>query len=153
MECSCLAANIWLQFSIRRFFMGSRGNMYCWEIMQCENSDDCPARKNPSKQCWEIASDLDDYRSANNICRDCIVYVLKADKSILSPQEIDTIIEHKIRCKMVHRYPRLAAWAFCLPDVYCEKIMRDYWKAAIHSDMLSHLDEYLSLHLRRGIFL
>ena len=63
--------------------MGSQSNMYCWEIMQCENSDECPARIIPAKQCWEIASDSDDYRKANNICRDCIVYVLKTDESSL----------------------------------------------------------------------
>ena len=77
--------------------------------MQCENPDDCPAKKNSSKQCWEIASDADDYRKANNICRDCIVYVLKADQSILSQQEIDTILTQKLRCKMANKYPRLAA--------------------------------------------
>lgn len=79
--------------------MGSRSKMSCWEIMQCENSDDCPAKSDPTKQCWEIANDSDDYRTANNICRDCIVYVLKAEESSLSQQEIDSILARKVRCK------------------------------------------------------
>jgi hypothetical protein len=89
--------------------MGSRSDLYCWEIMQCENPDDCPAKKNPGKPCWEIATESDDYRKANNICRDCIVHVLKVGKSALSKQEIKNIMEKKISCKLAHRYPRLSA--------------------------------------------
>ena len=88
--------------------MGPRSNLYCWEIMQCENSDECPAKKIPTKQCWVIASDSDDYRKANNICRDCIVYLLKTDESTLSPQEIETILTQKLSCKVANKYPRLA---------------------------------------------
>ncbi len=89
--------------------MGSRCDLFCWEIMQCENSDDCPARKNPGKPCWEIASEADDYRKANNICRDCIVYVLKVDNAVLSTQEIKKVMKKKTSCKLAHRYPRLSA--------------------------------------------
>jgi len=89
--------------------MGSRCDLFCWEIMQCENSDDCPAKKNPAKPCWEIAHDSGDYRSVNNICRDCIVQVLKTGKAVLSKHEIHKIIEKKVSCKISHKYPRLAA--------------------------------------------
>ena len=88
--------------------MGFMSNMGCWEIMQCENSDGCPAKRKPAKHCWEIASDSDDFRKANNICRDCIVYVLKAGDSILSQQEIETILAQKQRCKMAGKYSELA---------------------------------------------
>jgi hypothetical protein len=77
--------------------------------MQCENPENCPARKKPGKSCWEIANDTDDYRKANNICRDCIVYVLKVGKPVLTKQEIKKIMERKANCKMVHRYPRFTA--------------------------------------------
>jgi hypothetical protein len=77
--------------------------------MQCENSDDCPAKNNVDKPCWEIARESDDYRKAHNICRDCIVHVLKAGDSVLSKQEIHKIMEKKVSCKLAHRYPRLAA--------------------------------------------
>ena len=90
--------------------MGSRSDFFCWEIMQCENPDVCPAKKNPGMPCWEIAYAADDYRKANNICRDCIVYVLKVCNSVLSNQEINKIIEKKTSCKLAHRYPRLSAY-------------------------------------------
>lgn len=69
--------------------------------MQCDKSKKCPAKKNPDKPCWEIASENeDDYRNFFNICRDCIVRVLMADSSILSNQEIKNIVEAKIRCSL-----------------------------------------------------
>ena len=77
--------------------MGSRSDLDCWEIMQCENPDGCSAKKNPEKPCWEIASDSDDYRSVNNICRDCIVHVLKAGNSVLSKQEINKVMRKKTK--------------------------------------------------------
>ena len=84
--------------------MGSRSDLFCWEIMQCENSDDCPVKKNPGKQCWEIANETDDYRKANNICSDCIVYVIKAGHSVLSRQEINKVMNKKIK-KHVTNWP------------------------------------------------
>ena len=84
--------------------MGSRSGVFCWEIMQCENPDACPAKKNPEKSCWEIANEADDYRKANNICSDCIVYVLKAGHSVLSRQEINKVMNKKIK-KHVTNWP------------------------------------------------
>jgi len=82
--------------------MGSRSNLYCWEIMQCKNPVGCLARMNPEKQCWEIASESEDYRMANNICRDCIVYVLKADNSVLSKKEIQKVMKKKPKRSVVN---------------------------------------------------
>jgi len=79
--------------------MGSRSDCFCWEIMQCDKSKDCPAKKNPEKPCWEIAREKDDdYRNYFNICRDCIVHVLKEDNCILSNQEIKNIVADKTSC-------------------------------------------------------
>jgi hypothetical protein len=75
--------------------MGSQSNLNCWEIMQCENPNGCPARMNPEKPCWEIANKSDDYRRANNICIDCIVHVLKADNHVLSKQDIKKAMKKK----------------------------------------------------------
>jgi hypothetical protein len=73
--------------------------------MQCENPTDCPAKKNPKKPCWEIASELDDYRKAFNICRDCVVHLLKLDNS-LSNQEINEIMRTKTNCALAHERSR-----------------------------------------------
>ena len=81
--------------------MVPKSDLPCWEIMKCEGTDDCPARKHPDMNCWEIASELDDYRKAFNICNDCIVYMLKADNSVLTKQEMQTIIQQKRECVLV----------------------------------------------------
>ena len=75
--------------------MYHKSDIPCWEIMKCEGTESCPARKSQDTPCWEIARDLDDYRSAFNICNDCLVYMLKHENSVLSQQEIQTIIEKK----------------------------------------------------------
>ena len=72
----------------------------CWEIMQCEGTDDCPARKHPNQDCWEIASEMDDYRKAFNICKDCVVYMLKVENTVLSEQEMLNIFKHKGDCAL-----------------------------------------------------
>ena len=76
--------------------MGSQSDLHCWEIMKCDKSENCPAKKNPKKPCWEIFREKDDdYRNFFHVCRDCIVHVLKADKSVLSIQEIKNIVDAK----------------------------------------------------------
>jgi hypothetical protein len=72
----------------------------CWEIMKCKGTEDCPARQQPERHCWEIARDLDDYRSAFNICQDCIVFMLKNGNSVLSEKEVQTIVEKKVSCTL-----------------------------------------------------
>jgi hypothetical protein len=60
---------------------------HCWEIMQCQGTESCPARLQPDKACWEIARELDDYRSVCKICQDCLVFVLKNGKIFLPAKE------------------------------------------------------------------
>lgn len=87
--------------------MGSRSDCLCWEIMQCENSDDCPAKKNPHKPCWEIAREQDnDYRHVFNVCRDCIVRVLKEGNSDLTNVEIKKIVNTRTNCRLSHKQTR-----------------------------------------------
>ena len=80
--------------------MEPKSDWPCWEIMKCEGTDNCPARKRPDLDCWDIAGEMDDYRKAFNICKDCIVYMLKADNSVLSKQEMKAIMDHKIECSI-----------------------------------------------------
>jgi len=72
----------------------------CWKIMNCDPSQDCLAKHRPETPCWEIASEVNDYRHALEICRDCIVYMLKTDDSNLSRQERETIMTHKVNCAL-----------------------------------------------------
>jgi len=83
--------------------MGSRSDWFCWEIMQCEITDDCPARKNPEKPCWEIAMESGSDRHALNICRDCIVRLVKEGSSLLSNQDIMEIMRVKAKTDQVDK--------------------------------------------------
>lgn len=67
-------------------------DMHCWEIIGCQGTENCPARKHPEIPCWELAQDLDDYRSVFKICRDCIVYMVKNETIVLSDEEKQSII-------------------------------------------------------------
>jgi hypothetical protein len=69
----------------------------CWEIMQCGNQR-CATRVQRNMPCWEIASKLDNYRSALNVCPDCIVYLSRHKNPILSSKEIDEILKQKGVC-------------------------------------------------------
>ena len=77
-----------------------RKNMPCWEITQCGNQDSCLAwtPENAGKACWQVARELDDYRSSMNVCKDCIVYISKHASSALSEQEVQAILQHKVEC-------------------------------------------------------
>jgi hypothetical protein len=90
---------------MKEIAMGSRSALFCWEIMQCDKSNNCPVKNNSEKPCWEI----DDYRNFFNICRDCIVHVLKAENSVLTNQEAKSIVEAK------QTISRLATKRECLP--------------------------------------
>lgn len=72
----------------------------CWDIMKCKGTESCPAREQKEKNCWEIARELDDYRSAFKICQDCIVYMLKNGNSVLSDSEVKTIVKRKVNCAL-----------------------------------------------------
>ncbi|HBI14241.1 MAG TPA: hypothetical protein DDY20_01765 [Desulfobulbaceae bacterium] len=66
----------------------------CWEIMKCnpEDAAQCPAFKS-KKPCWEVMRKFDNY--SFNICRDCIVYVVKQKDSIFSLEETLSIMNQK----------------------------------------------------------
>ncbi len=73
---------------------------HCWEIMECDNPQNCLAWKHPERPCWEIIKELNDHRKVFNICQDCIVRILKSENSVLSDIEILTILETKAQCTM-----------------------------------------------------
>ena len=70
----------------------------CWEIMNCDASKECPAKSRPETPCWEIASELNDYRHAMDICQDCVVHLLKDGNSSLTQQEMESIITQRTKC-------------------------------------------------------
>ncbi len=73
--------------------MSLRSDWPCWEIMKCDESQECPAKENSSKRCWEIIDDIDGY--SFNICKDCLVYVSKQKNSQFSKEELLSIMAQK----------------------------------------------------------
>jgi len=53
----------------------------------------------PEKSCWKMAREVGDFRSAFNICEDCIVFVLKNGTTRLSEKEILSIGKLEVSCK------------------------------------------------------
>jgi hypothetical protein len=85
-------------FTLRGALMGEKCDWPCWEIMGCEESKKCPAKNRPETPCWEIAREMSDYRYILQICVDCIVHMLKGDKTVLSKHEIQSIMVSKANC-------------------------------------------------------
>jgi len=83
----------------------------CWEITKCAGTDDCPARLAVNTPCWEVASGMDDYRNALNVCGDCIVYISKREDSCLSKEEIASIFEQKGVCVLFSQCARQTSGA------------------------------------------
>ena len=78
--------------------MNKSNSCHCWDITKCQDKNDCPAYSCPEIACWEIAKELNDYRRLYKVCEDCIVYLSKQENSILSAQEIESILAHKGLC-------------------------------------------------------
>ena len=78
--------------------MGEKCEWPCWEIMNCAESKQCPAKDHPDIPCWEIAREISDYRYILQICTDCIVHMLKGDHNALTKQEIQSIMVNKANC-------------------------------------------------------
>ena len=74
----------------------------CWEITKCQSQECCLSRQQDAhaKACWEIAQGLDDYRTALNVCKDCIVYISKT-----LADQIDEILGRKVDCVLVSHCP------------------------------------------------
>lgn len=77
---------------------GQKCDWPCWEIMNCNESKECPARANPEIPCWEIARAASDYRHVLQVCPDCIVYILKGENKRLNNNEVQTIMLQKANC-------------------------------------------------------
>ena len=74
--------------------MISYSDLKCWEIINCDHLD-CLARSEPKKHCWELAKKVEAFRDVSNTCRDCIVYLLQNETTVLSKKEIQEILEHR----------------------------------------------------------
>jgi hypothetical protein len=82
----------------------------CWEIMQCENVEECPVwQQHDGTPCWEIVKEFEDYRSFYDICQDCVVYLLKNEARVFSEQEIKAMGAVRSACGATTRQPQVMA--------------------------------------------
>jgi hypothetical protein len=70
-----------------------------WEFKECKEVVGFSTTEYPEKHCWEMASEVGDFRCAFNICEDCIVFVLKSGTTLLSEKEIRSIGNREVSCK------------------------------------------------------
>jgi len=64
--------------------MMARQEWHCWQITSCGNEEHCPAGKkgDGNRPCWEVTQELNDYRSALAVCRDCLVFITKEEHGL-----------------------------------------------------------------------
>ena len=74
--------------------MDSYSDMKCWEIINCAKLD-CLARSEPETPCWEIAKYVESYIEIANTCRNCIVYFIHKETSVLSLKKIQEILKNR----------------------------------------------------------
>jgi len=90
--------------------MAGQSDWHCWEITGCGNQYSCVARQQAeeAKPCWEVALELDDFRSGLNVCKDCIVYVSKQRSSVLTEEEVRGILQRKVECVLAVKCPEMS---------------------------------------------
>ena len=82
--------------------MSANSALRHWEFNECKGVVGFSTKEYSEKPCWEMASEVDDFRSAFNICEDCIVFLLKNGTTLLSEKEIRSIGNRKVSCKFVN---------------------------------------------------
>ncbi len=72
--------------------MSRAKDLPCWEIMNCRDDSDCPAKHSKNKSCWELARDFKHLQNIYDACRDCIVYLIKGDNNKFTDEELNAIL-------------------------------------------------------------
>jgi len=70
-------------------------DQYCWEIIQCDDKDSCPARSNEKKHCWEVMGEHNSFQCHYGLCDECIVYLSKSKDSLFSSKELNEVIRKR----------------------------------------------------------
>ena len=87
--------------------MMAQDKRHCWQITRCGSEDNCLAWKQgrEHRPCWDVVQELNDYRSALNVCNDCIVFISKEPNAALSEAEVREIMGRKIECVLAPQCP------------------------------------------------
>lgn len=78
--------------------MKAQEEWHCWQITRCGKEDSCIVRRQgfANRPCWDIVQEMDDYRSALNVCKDCLVFISKKSRPGLSEEEVQEIMAQKV---------------------------------------------------------
>ena len=79
--------------------MFEKSTLRDWGIKKFKVVVGFSTKKYPEKSCWEMASEVGDFRSEFNICEDCIVFILKNGSTHLSKKELHSLRDRGISCK------------------------------------------------------
>ena len=82
--------------------MSANNTQRYWEFEKSKRVVGLSIKKYPEKPCWEMASDVGDFRSAFNICADCIVFLLRNGTSLLSEEQICSLGDREVMCKFLN---------------------------------------------------
>lgn len=77
----------------------------CWEIIECEESENCMAHRYPDVPCWKIDSMSGSDHDIPDVCKECKVYLLNVNDPSLKKEEIQDIMQHREIMKFVKKCP------------------------------------------------
>lgn len=64
----------------------------CWEIMQCDENNQCPVRINKISRCWEFMAQNNEFQCQYGLCYDCIAYLCNDKSTLLTHVELENIM-------------------------------------------------------------
>jgi len=64
----------------------------CWEIMQCDENNQCPVRINEISRCWEFMAQNDEFQCQYGLCNECIVHLCNNKSTLLTHIELENIM-------------------------------------------------------------
>ncbi len=65
----------------------------CWKLIQCNRKNKCLLAENKEQPCWEMVEK--DIACSFHICLDCLVYLAKQDNSIITDEELCSILSKR----------------------------------------------------------
>ena len=73
--------------------MSKQSELPCWKLIQCNQKQKCLLGGDEKKPCWEMVKE--DSACSFNICVDCLVFLAKQDNSIITDEELCSILSKR----------------------------------------------------------
>ncbi|MDW7772286.1 MAG: hypothetical protein SCH71_05275 [Desulfobulbaceae bacterium] len=85
----------------------------CWEVIKCEESENCLARRYSDIPCWEIDRKYNSSQAVLDVCKECKVFILHENRSLLMDNQLNDVRQLKEVMKFVKKCP---AYNNCLQN-------------------------------------